>query len=80
MVFTTPPCQPFSKAGSTPGWKSEESKPFIYCVNRIKALDNMQGDNVTYVIENVPKFAHSLRSRTRWDPRSSWRHTSWATQ
>ncbi len=40
VVFATPPCQPFSKAGPTPGWDSEESKPFISCVNLIKELNN----------------------------------------
>ena len=57
VVFATPPYQSFSKAGTTPGWDSDESKPFICCVNLIKALSSTQPQLVTYCIENVPNFA-----------------------
>lgn len=54
VIFATPTCQPFSKAGSTPGWDSEESKPFTCCVNLIGSLSKRQRNGVTYVIETVP--------------------------
>jgi site-specific DNA-cytosine methylase len=57
VVFATPPCQPFSKAGATPGWSSDESKPFISCVNLIKALSSTQQSSISYFIENVPNSA-----------------------
>ncbi len=60
VVFATPPCQPFSKAGSTPGWDSEESKPFISCVNLIKGLSDAQHQMPTYIIENVPNSARFI--------------------
>lgn len=56
VVFATPPCQPFSKAGSTPALHLDESKPFVACVNLIKALNNAQGPK-TYFIDNVPNSA-----------------------
>ena len=60
VVFATPPCQPFSKAGPTPGWDSEESKPFISCVNLIKELSKIQSRTPTYIVENVPNSARFI--------------------
>jgi site-specific DNA-cytosine methylase len=60
VVFATPPCQPFSKAGPTPGWDSEESKPFISCVNLIKEMSKMQPRTPTYIVENVPNSARFI--------------------
>lgn len=54
VIFATPPCKPLSKAGPTPGWDTNESKPFISFVNLIKALSSIHGGNITYTIENVP--------------------------
>jgi hypothetical protein len=57
VVFATPPCQPFSKAGSTPGWDTDESKPFISCANLIRELSSAQRRSLTYFVENVPNSA-----------------------
>ena len=60
VIFATPPCQPFSKVGHTPGWSSEESVPFISCVNLINDISIMRGRKVTYFIENVPNSSHFI--------------------
>jgi hypothetical protein len=57
MVFATPPCQPFSRAGPSPGWNSTKFAPFISCVNLINDLYKRQHGRLTYILENVPKAA-----------------------
>ena len=57
VVFATPPCQPFSRAGPLPGWESIESAPFTSCVNLIHDLYERQQGKLTYILENVPKAA-----------------------
>ena len=54
LVVATPPCQPFSRAGTGAGWKSIRSQAFIACINLIRELYDDQVGNLTYVIENVP--------------------------
>ena len=57
VIFATPPCQPFSIAGSIHGWNSPESLPFKCCVNLIMGLFESQGQPIAYFIENVPNAA-----------------------
>ena len=54
IVAATPPCQPFSVAGSRLGWSDSSAIAFISCVNFVRSLYDAQQGQLAWMFENVP--------------------------
>eukprot|EP00873_Tetraselmis_striata_P010200 jgi/Tetstr1/430464/TSEL_020272.t1 len=54
LIVSGPPCQPWSRAGSSLGWQDHRSRAFASVISFIRLYLTTQPKPVRYIVENVP--------------------------
>eukprot|EP00873_Tetraselmis_striata_P018546 jgi/Tetstr1/438810/TSEL_027319.t1 len=54
LIVSSPPCQPWSRAGSRLGWQDHRSRTFASVISFIRFYLTTEPTPVRYIVENVP--------------------------